>query len=158
VPGSFLIKALWEIKPKREGNRMTSSITEREVAADICQELNQYINQGGTPFDKTSVEHHADSRYPDITVWTNYQNQKAFSFWELKAPGLQEDLSVLPAKAEMLDARYVVVWNFQSGSLFEVENGELKELKSYPIPLMGSLEEWSNRKNEFQWSTKRRRY
>ncbi len=137
---------------------MTSSITEREVAADICQELNQYINQGGTPFDKTSVEHHADSRYPDITVWTNYQNQKAFSFWELKAPGLQEDLSVLPAKAEMLDARYVVVWNFQSGSLFEVENGELKELKSYPIPLMGSLEEWSNRKNEFQWSTKRRRY
>ncbi len=123
---------------------MASSITEREVAADLSQELNKYIDQGGTPFDKTSVEPRAGSRYPDITVWTNYQDRKAFSFWELKAPGLPEKLSVLPAKAEMVDARYVVVWNFQSGSLFEVENGELKELKSYPIPLMGSLEEWSN--------------
>jgi hypothetical protein len=123
---------------------MASSITEREVAADLSQELNKYIDQGGTPFDKTSVERHAGSRYPDITVWTNFENNKAFSFWELKAPGFQEDLSVLPAKAEMVGARYIVVWNFHSGTLFEVQNGNLKDLQYYPIPLMSSLEEWRN--------------
>ena len=121
---------------------MASSITEREVAADLKEELNQYIQQGGTPFNQATVEHHSGSRYPDITLWTTYP-YKAFAFWELKAPGLQEDLSVLPSKAEMVGTRYVIVWNFQNGTLYEVENGKLVELKSYPIPLMNSLEDWA---------------
>ena len=121
---------------------MASSITEREVAAELKEKLNQHIQQGGTPFDQATVEHHSGSRYPDITLWTTYPN-KAFAFWELKAPGLQEDLSVLPRKAEMVGARYVIVWNFQNGTLYEVENGKLVELKSYPIPLMNSLEDWA---------------
>ena len=121
---------------------MASSITEREVAADLKEELNQYIQQGGTPFSQATVEHHSGSRYPDITLWTTYP-YKAFAFWELKAPGLQEDLSVLPSKAEMVGTRYVIVWNFQNGTLYEVENGKLVELKSYPIPLMNSLEDWA---------------
>ena len=94
---------------------MASSITEREVAADLKEELNGYIHQGGTSFDQATVEHLSVSRYPDITLWTAYPD-KAFAFWELKAPGLQEDLSVLPGKAEMVGARYVVVWNFQNGT------------------------------------------
>lgn len=121
---------------------MVSAITEREVAADLKEELHQYIQQGGTPFDQATVEHHSGSRYPDITLWTTYP-YKAFAFWELKAPGLQEDLSVLPRKAEMVGTRYVIVWNFQNGTLYEVENGKLVELKSYPIPLMNSLEDWA---------------
>jgi len=63
---------------------MASSITEREVAADLKEELNQYIQQGGTPFNQATVEHHSGSRYPDITLWTTYP-YKAFAFWELKA-------------------------------------------------------------------------
>ncbi len=121
---------------------MASSITEREVVADLKEELNGYIHQGGTPFDQATVEHHSGSRYPDITLWTAYPYE-AFAFWELKAPGLQEDLSVLPGKAEMVGVHFIVVWNFQTGTLFEVSNGKLIELKSYPVPLMDSLEEWS---------------
>ncbi len=120
---------------------MASSITEREVAADLKEELNQYIQQGGTPFSAATVENRAGTRYPDITIWSQFPKQ-AFAFWELKAPGLQEDLSILPRKAEMVGARYVVVWNFQNGTLYEVENGKLEKLKTYPIPLMNSLEEW----------------
>ncbi|MGQ9468136.1 MAG: HsdM family class I SAM-dependent methyltransferase, partial [Anaerolineae bacterium] len=52
------------------------------------------------------------------------------------------DLSKLPAKAGSLGARYVVVWNFQSGELYEVDRGQLVPRKSYPIPLLNSLEEW----------------
>ena len=121
---------------------MASSITEREVAADLKEELNQYIQQGGTPFSAATVENRAGTRYPDITIWSQFPKQ-AFAFWELKAPGLQEDLSVLPRKAEMVGARYVVVWNFQNGTLYEVEDGKLEELKTYPIPLMNSLEDWA---------------
>ncbi len=38
---------------------MASSITEREVAADLKEELNQYIQQGGTPFSAATVENRA---------------------------------------------------------------------------------------------------
>jgi hypothetical protein len=43
----------------------------------------------------------------------------------------------------MVGARYVIVWNFQNGTLYEGQNGKLVELKSYPIPLMNSLEDWA---------------
>ncbi|MGQ9710837.1 MAG: hypothetical protein ACUVXE_10265, partial [Anaerolineae bacterium] len=78
--------------------RVSSTITEREVAADLAAELDETIRQGGTPFVKATVEHRAGGLYPDITIWVNYP-QQPFAFWELKAPGLQEDLSKLPAKA-----------------------------------------------------------
>jgi hypothetical protein len=120
-----------------------STITEREVAADLAAELDKMIQQGGTPFDKATVEHHAGSLYPDITIWTDYLLRRAFAFWELKAPGRWEDLSKLPAKAQMLDVRYVVVWNFQSGELYEVKEGKLYSIKSYPVPVLNSLEEWA---------------
>ncbi|MGQ9738936.1 MAG: hypothetical protein ACUVRT_13645, partial [Armatimonadota bacterium] len=105
--------------------RISSTITEREVAAALAAELDKTIQQGGTPFDKATVEHHAGSGYPDITVWTSYAEKRAFAFWELKKPGLKEDLSKLPAKAGSLGACYVVVWNFQSGELYEVDRGQL---------------------------------
>ncbi len=122
--------------------RAPSSITEREVAAELAAELNDYIQQGGTPFEKATVEHRTGNRYPDITIWIRY-DQQAFAFWELKAPGLQEDLSKLPEKAQQLGVRYVVVWNFQSGNLYEIEAGQLTSRKSYPIPLLNALKEWS---------------
>jgi hypothetical protein len=123
--------------------KKSSAITEREVAAGLAAELDKVIQQGGTPFDKATVEHRAGSLYPDITIWTNYQAQCAFAFWELKAPGRREDLSKLPAKAQMLGVRYVVVWNFQSGELYEVKEGQLYSIKSYPVPVLNSLEEWA---------------
>ncbi len=122
---------------------MVPGITEKEVAAELSGELNQFIQQGGTHFDKTTVEHHTGSGYPDITIWTDYAAQKAFAFWELKAPGKKEDLSKLPAKAHSLGVRYVVVWNFQSGELYEIDQGQLVSRKSYPVPLLNSLSEWS---------------
>jgi hypothetical protein len=81
-----------------------STITEREVAADLAAELDKMIQQGGTPFDKATVEHHAGSLYPDITIWTDYLLRRAFAFWELKAPGRWGDLSKLPAKAQILNS------------------------------------------------------
>jgi len=117
-------------------------ITEREVVAALAEELNRAIEQGGTPFEKASVEHKAGTLYPDIVIWQSY-SAHAFAFWELKAPGLQEDLSKLPSKAQELNARYAVVWNFQHGELYEVERGQLSSCKSYPTPLLDTLEEWA---------------
>ena len=122
--------------------RASSTISEREVAADLAAELDRLIQQGGTPFAKATVEHRTDGLYPDITIWLDYP-QQAFAFWELKAPGLQEDLSKLPTKAESLGVCYVVTWNFQSGELYEIDNGELIPRKPYPVPLLGSLSDWA---------------
>ena len=122
---------------------MLSQITEREVASDLADKLTAYIQQGGVPFEKATVEHRTGSGYPDITIWTNYTLQQAFAFWELKRPGLQEDFSKLPAKAQAMGVRYVVVWNFQYGELYEVEGNQLRLRKSYPTPLLTSLTEWA---------------
>jgi len=119
-----------------------SKITEREVAAELAAELDSVIQQGGVPFQKATVEHSAEGLYPDIVIWTNYAAKQAFAFWELKAPPLREDLSKLPAKAQALGVRYAVIWNFQSGELYEIEGGHLRPRKSYPTPLLNSLEEW----------------
>ena len=123
---------------------MPSQITEREVASELASELTKYIEQGGTPFERATVEHRAGSKYPDITIWLSYASKQAFAFWELKRPGLREELAKLPEKAQALGVRYVVVWNFQDGNLYEVEGGRLQQLKSYPIPLLNSLDEWAN--------------
>lgn len=119
-----------------------SKITEREVAAQIAEALNQHIQQGGTPFEKATVEHRAGDLYPDITLWMRYP-QQAFALWELKAPRIQENLAKLPHKASTLKARYAVVWNFQNGDLYEIAHGQLQRLKSYPIPLLNTLDEWA---------------
>ncbi|MGQ9657563.1 MAG: N-6 DNA methylase [Fimbriimonadales bacterium] len=119
-----------------------SKITEREVAAQIAEALNQHIQQGGTPFEQATVEHRAGNLYPDITLWVRYP-QQAFALWELKAPHLQEDLTKLPHKANTLKARYAVVWNFQQGDLYEVAHGQLQRLKPYPTPLLNTLDEWA---------------
>jgi len=124
--------------------KKSSTITEREVAADLAAELDRIIQDGGTPFEKATVEHRAGGLYPDITIWTAYQRVKqAFAFWELKPPSRKEDLSRLPSKAHALGARYVVVWNFQNGELYEVAGETLRSVKSYPVPVLNSLEEWA---------------
>ena len=123
--------------------KKSSTITEREVAAALAAELDRIIQHGGTPFEKATVEHRAGGLYPDITIWTAYQHKEAFAFWELKRPGQWEDLSRLPSKAHALSARYVVVWNFQNGELYEVEKGTLRSVKSYPVPVLNSLEDWA---------------
>jgi len=122
---------------------MISKITEREVAADLTAELDNLIKQGGTPFQKATVEHQAGGRYPDIVIWTDYTTHQAFAFWELKAPGLPEDTSKLPQKAQNLGVRYVVVWNLLYGELYEITNGQLLPRKSYPTPFLNSFEEWA---------------
>lgn len=122
---------------------MPSQITEREVASELAAELTKYIEGGSTPFEKATVERYTGSGYPDITIWSNYASKQAFAFWELKRPGLQEDLSKLPPKAQDLGARYVVVWNFQHGELYEVVGGQLQSRKSYPVPLLNDLNEWA---------------
>lgn len=122
---------------------MSSQITEKEVASELAAELTAYIQQGGTPFEKATVEHHVGSGYPDITIWLNYAAKQAFAFWELKRPGLKEDLSKLPAKAQALGVRYAIVWNFEHGELYEVESGQYQLRKSYPTPLLTSLTEWA---------------
>lgn len=121
---------------------MPSQVTEREIAGALAEELNKFIQKGGIPFEKATVEHRAGRSYPDITIWTNFATGQAFAIWELKRPGLKEDLSKLPGKAQSLKARYVVVWNFQHGELYKVDQGALRSLKSYPQPLLTSLDEW----------------
>ncbi len=121
---------------------MPAKITEREVASSLAGELTNYVRRGGTPFDEVTPEPLAGRGYPDIVVWIHRSSNQAFAFWELKRPGLKEDLSKLPQKAHELGVRYVVVWNFQHGSLYEVEGTSLKLRNSYPIPVLSSLEEW----------------
>lgn len=124
--------------------KASSKITEREVAAELAAELNRHIQHGGTAFEKVSVENLVGSLYPDITVWINYASGQAFAFWELKRPGLQEDLSRLASKAQMLGVRYAVVWNFQTGELYEVDDqGKLHPQKPYPRSVLKSLDEWA---------------
>lgn len=122
---------------------MPPRITEREVAAELAAELTRYM-EGGTPFERATVETGAGGGYPDITIWRDHASRQAFAFMELKRPGLSEDLSRLPAKAHALGVRHVVVWNFQHGELYEVENHRLEPRRSYSQPLLNSLEEWSD--------------
>lgn len=121
---------------------MPVKITEREVAADLANEIDTLLQAGGYPFQRATVESSVSVGFPDITIWENYDARQAFAFLELKAPGLREDLAKLPSKAQSLSVRYVVVWNFQSGTLYEFANGTLSPLKSYPNPLLVRLEDW----------------
>jgi len=124
--------------------KKTSGVTEREVVSEIKEEFNKLIKEGWTPFENATVETRAGDRYPDLTVWTDYESKKAFAIWEFKKPGLTEDLSTLPSKARALGCQYVIVWNFQTGHIFEANNGNLQLLKTYPVPVLNSLEEWSS--------------
>lgn len=122
---------------------MVQRITEQEVAADIAADLDTVIRQGGIPFDRATVERSVGGLRPDIVIWENFSSKTAFAFFELKRPGKQEDLGKLPQKAESLGARYVIVWNFQNGELHEISEGKPTPRKSYPTPLLSSLEEWA---------------
>ncbi len=122
---------------------MAQRITEQEVAADVAADLDKVIGQGGTPFDRATVERSADGLRPDIVVWESFSAKTAFAFFELKRPGRQEDLARLPQKAQSLRARHVIVWNFQNGELYEMVGGRLEPRKSYPTPFLTSLDEWA---------------
>lgn len=122
---------------------MAQRITEQEVAADIAADQDTVIRQGGTPFDRATVERSADGLRPDIVIWESFASKTAFAFFELKRPGKQEDLGKLPQKADSLRTRYVIVWNFQNGELHEIAEGKLTPRKSYPTPFLSSLEEWA---------------
>lgn len=123
--------------------KLGSRVTEPEVGADIVAALDNYVRQGGQSFEKITVQHSAGGLFPDIVVWTDFSAHKAFAIWELKAPGLSEDISRLPDKCSRLGVSYVVVWNFQSGELYEIKDRRLQILKSYPIPLLSTLQEWT---------------
>jgi|GEM_PF-302637 len=119
-------------------------LTEPEVASDLKETLNRYIEQGGLPFDRASVERKVEGRRPDIVIWTDYEARRAFALWELKAPGerSKENLAAVLEKALNLNVRYVLLWDFRSGDLYEVEDGQLQHRRSYPTDLLCSLEEW----------------
>jgi len=121
---------------------MPVKITEREVAAELASALDDLLQSGGYPFQRATVEASVGVGFPDIIIWENEVTRQAFAFWELKAPGLREDIARLPNKAQALGVRYIVVWNFQSGTLYEFANDTLAPLKSYPIPLLAKLEDW----------------
>ncbi len=118
-----------------------SRITEREVAAEISRYLNDLIKEGGYPFDSATVEHKGGRYYPDIVIWEE-EYKKAFAIWELKIPGKHEDMKKLVKKLAELNAKFAVVWNFQSGELYEVVNGKLEHRKSYPTYILGDIQEW----------------
>lgn len=121
---------------------MSVRITEREVAAELASELDALLESGGYPFQRATVEASVGVGFPDLVLWEDYAARRAFASWELKAPGLREDIGKLPTKAQALGVRYVVVWNFQSGTLYELANGALTPLKNYPSPLLTRLEDW----------------
>lgn len=119
-----------------------SGITEKEICSEISGHLNNYLNQISNPFEKTTVEHSATVGYPDITVWINYQNEEPFSFWEIKRPGFKEDMKKVLEKAKSLKVKFVLIWDFQNGTLFEIEDDKFIIRKSYPVPLLNTLDEW----------------
>jgi type I restriction enzyme M protein len=122
----------------------SSHITEREVAAALAARLAPLLQ--ATPFKEITVEHKVDAFYPDLVLWEEAPHT-AFAFWELKAPARSEDLSRLRHKAltlrSQISTRYVLTWNFQQATLYEITNTDIEERKTYPIPLLTSLQEWT---------------
>lgn len=122
----------------------SSHITEREVAAALAARLAPLLQ--ATPFKEITVEHKVDAFYPDLVLWEEAPHT-AFAFWELKAPARSEDLSRLRHKAltlrNQMGTRYVLTWNFQQATLYEITNTDIEERKTYPIPLLTSLQEWT---------------
>jgi type I restriction enzyme M protein len=122
----------------------SSHITEREVAAALAARLSPLLQ--ATPFKEITVEHKVDAFYPDLVLWEEAPHT-AFAFWELKAPDRSEDLSQLRRKAltlrNQISTRYVLTWNFQQATLYEITNTDIEERKTYPIPLLTSLQEWT---------------
>lgn len=122
----------------------SSHITEREVAAALAARLAPLLQ--ATPFKEITVEHKVGPFYPDLVLWEEAPHT-AFAFWELKAPDLSEDLSRLRHKAltlqSQISTRYVLTWNFQQATLYEITNTDIEERKTYPIPLLTSLQEWT---------------
>jgi hypothetical protein len=122
----------------------SSHITEREVAAALAARLAPLLQ--ATPFKEITIEHKVDAFYPDLVLWEEAPHT-AFAFWELKAPARSEDLSRLRHKAltlrSQISTRYVLTWNFQQATLYEITNTDIEERKTYPIPLLTSLQEWT---------------
>jgi len=119
--------------------------TEREVVAWICGELANILKTGGHPFTECTVETSVGGGFPDLILWIDRLSNQAFSFFEIKPPGKVEDISRLPLKASRLGAKYAIVWNFETGALYEIEGGRVNKLKDYNHYILRNLEDWKRR-------------
>ncbi|MEP0829098.1 MAG: N-6 DNA methylase [bacterium] len=123
---------------------MPIKTTEREVAGWLSEQINKVIEGGGYPFNESTIETGLpgnSSRFPDIVLWISRQDNNAFAFFELKAPGLTENTGRLIEVAERLKVNHAVTWNFAEAVLYYINRGiELK--KRYATHVISDLEEW----------------
>jgi len=118
--------------------------TEREVAAEISKWFNEFIEAGGYPFERTTVEPSLGTartpRYPDIQIWLSRKAMQGFCGIELKGPDLPVDdpklLENAAEKAARMNADYFVTWNLRDTVIWrrpqETEVTSQHRLKTYP--------------------------
>jgi len=119
--------------------------TEREVAGEISRWLNELIEAGGYPFERTTVEPSLGTgrrpRYPDIQIWLSRKAIQGFCGIELKGPDLPVDdpklLENAAEKAARMNADYFVTWNLRDTVIWRrpQRGGEVTSeyrLKPYP--------------------------
>jgi hypothetical protein len=122
----------------------SSHITEREVAAALAARLAPLLQ--ATPFKEITVEHKVDAFYPDLVLWEEAPHT-AFAFGSSKRPpGAKTSpgcaIRHLPLRNQ-ISTRYVLTWNFQQATLYEITNTDIEERKNLPHPLLTSLQEWT---------------
>lgn len=123
---------------------MTVKTTEREVAGWLSEQINEIIEGGGFPFNESTIETGLpgqSTRFPDIVLWISRQNNDAFAFLELKAPGLKEDTGRLIEVAERLKVNHAITWNFAEAVLFHIDR-VIESKKRYATHVITDLEEW----------------
>lgn len=118
--------------------------TEREVAGEISKWFDEFIDAGGYPFERTTVESSLGTgrtpRYPDIQIWLHRKAMQGFCGIELKSPDVPVDDAALlenaAEKAARMNADYFVTWNLRDMVIWrrpqEKEVTSEYRLEAYP--------------------------
>lgn len=117
-------------------------VTEREVTSWLSAKINDIISKGSYPFTESTVETSVEGKFPDIIVWLNREANESFAFFELKSPGKTEDISKLPEKANNLGVTYFIIWDFNQGTIYEVDGEKLIPLKNYSGRVIDKLDDY----------------
>jgi len=138
--------------------------TEPEFNTVLVGWLNEFIDNGGYPFDRatgqTSIKTAGETKFPDVQIWLNRAAKQGFCGWELKPPAIAADDAALlenaAAKARTMSADHFITWNMRNAILWRTPQigtpvSATDRVKAYPqIPHIARPEDMWVKPNEIR--------
>ncbi|MEN2993655.1 MAG: hypothetical protein ABDH91_08920 [Bacteroidia bacterium] len=114
--------------------------TERTFQGELYKLLSEIIEEKKYPFQVRQEQKYGDYT-PDLSLYPK-EGTRPFAIWELKQPGLKEDLSRLPDAAASAGASYALTSNVRETILYRIYRRQpmhLKTLRGIPVADLKTL-------------------